>query len=225
MTVVLDAVKEVIVDEGTCIIKQGDNGDFMFICETGALECYVAKDGEEKMVKAVEPGDAFGELALLYNCPRAASVEAAVDCVVWQLDRQTFNHIVKDGATRKREKYEKFLGNVSLLNSMGPYEKGQVSDALKPEEFADGAVVMTEGEPGDKFYIVEDGSCVATKGGTEVMTYKAGDYFGELALMRNQPRAATITAKGSLKLLALDRRTFKRLLGPLEDLLGQKVYS
>lgn len=58
------------------------------------------------------------------------------------------------------------------------------------------------------------------------MSYKVGDYFGELALMKDQPRAATIKPKGGgCKVLSLDRRTFKRLLGPLGDLLKQKVYS
>ena len=49
--------------------------------------------------------------------------------------------------------------------------------------------------------------------------YKSGDYFGELALLKDEPRAASIIAKTDCKLLTLDRMAFKRLLGPLEDLL------
>merc|ERR1719482_2134927 len=148
MTVVLDAVKEVVVESGTRIIQQGDNGDFMFICETGKLECYVAKDGEEKMVKAVEPGDAFGELALLYNCPRAASVQAKEKAVCWQLDRETFNHIVKEAAAKKRERHINFFETVPLLNSVDAYGRSQVADALKPETYNKGDSIIKQGDLG-----------------------------------------------------------------------------
>ena len=61
------------------------------------------------------PGEAFGELALLYNAPRAASISASENSDLWALDRRTFNHIVKDSAQEKREKYEQFLTQVSIL--------------------------------------------------------------------------------------------------------------
>lgn len=57
--------------------------------------CIKQGDEEEKMLKVCEVGDVFGELALLYNVPRAASVEAKTDCTLLRLDRETFNHIVK----------------------------------------------------------------------------------------------------------------------------------
>lgn len=60
-------------------------------------------------MKEYNPGEAFGELALLYNCPRAATITAKTDSVLWSLDRKTFNYIVKDAAAKKREKFEEFL--------------------------------------------------------------------------------------------------------------------
>merc|ERR1719191_1602335 len=105
----------------------------MFIIEEGTVECFKTIDGAPKLVKTCATGDAFGELALLYNCPRAASVESRDHCVLWQLDRQTFNHIVKDAAAAKRQRYEGFLKSVPLFQSMEPYEIQQLVDALKPE--------------------------------------------------------------------------------------------
>merc|ERR1712232_424507 len=96
------------------------------------------QDGTTKTVKVCESGDVFGELALLYDCPRAASVKADGAVVLWRLDRDTFNHIVRDAAQRKRNKYDEFLSSVPLLVSMSPYERSQIADALRTETFDDG---------------------------------------------------------------------------------------
>ena len=57
------------------------------------------------------------------------------------------------------------------------------------------------------------------KASVEVKTYKAGDYFGELALIKGDPRAANVIATSDLRVISLDRNSFKRLLGPIEDIL------
>lgn len=62
-------------------------------------------------MKKYQPGEAFGELALLYNAPRAATIIADGDCILWELDRQTFTHIVKDSSRNKRARYEHLLAN------------------------------------------------------------------------------------------------------------------
>merc|ERR1719359_2834032 len=137
---------EVKASKGTRVIEQGENGDYLFIIESGAFDCKIKVDGADKVVKTCEAGDVFGELALLYNCPRAASVDAREACVLWQLDRDTFNNIVKEAAQKKRERYDAFLMKVPLLAGMDDYERSQLADALKSEEFAVGAVICREGD-------------------------------------------------------------------------------
>jgi len=216
--IVIGAMKEVVAEAVQRLINQGDAGDFLFVVESGKLDCI--KDGT--VVKTCMTGDVFGELALLYNNPRAASVEAQEKSILWQLDRDTFGHIVKQAASKKRARYDAFLCKVPLLASMDDYERSQLADALKSETFTDGATVVTQGEVGAKFYIIEEGEAVATKDGQQVMRYAVGDYFGELALIRNQPRAATVKCKdaGMVKLLSLDSASFKRLLN-VQDLLDR----
>jgi cAMP-dependent protein kinase regulator len=225
LKIIIGAMKEVQCEPKKRVINQGDDGAFLFVIESGTFDCLINKDGGEVVVKTCESGDFFGELALLYNCPRAASVESKEAAVVWQLDRDTFNHIVKDGAQKKRQRYDEFLSKVPILKSMDAYERSQLSDALISETLADGQTIMSQGEVGNKFYIIEEGEVLATKGGVQVMSYAAGDYFGELALLRNQPRAATCVCKGQCKLLSLDSASFKRLLNVSELLDRSAAYS
>lgn len=217
--IIIGAMKEVTVNQGERVINQGDAGDFLFVIESGDFDCMIKQaDGSEKVVKTCAAGDVFGELALLYNCPRAATVMSKSASVCWQLDRDTFNNIVKEAAQKKRERYDQFLAKVPLLGSMDAYERSQLADALRPETCKDGQNIMSQGEIGQKFYIVEEGAAYALKDGTNVMEYAVGDYFGELALIANQPRAATVVSRGDSKLLSIDKQSFNRLLN-VNDLL------
>eukprot|EP00927_Polykrikos_kofoidii_P060404 TRINITY_DN5539_c0_g1_i1.p1 TRINITY_DN5539_c0_g1~~TRINITY_DN5539_c0_g1_i1.p1 ORF type:complete len:332 (-),score=76.02 TRINITY_DN5539_c0_g1_i1:61-987(-) len=210
---IIGAMKEVVVEPKQRLIQQGDDGECLYVVESGAFNCIIKPaDGDEKIVKTCQVGDVFGELALLYNCPRAASVESVEGCVCWQLDRETFKHIVQDRAQQKRARYEDFLSKVPLLESLDAYDRSQIADGLRSESFVDGQTVVMQGEIGKRCYIVEEGEAIATKDGVEAMRHTVGDYFGELALLRNQPRATTVTSNGNLKVLSLDSRTFKSLL-------------
>eukprot|EP00919_Chromeraceae_sp_WS-2016_P069966 GHVR01165891.1.p1 GENE.GHVR01165891.1~~GHVR01165891.1.p1 ORF type:complete len:396 (+),score=106.82 GHVR01165891.1:192-1379(+) len=225
-TVVL-AMQEKTLQAKERPINQGEDGDCLYFVDKGELDCYIKlKDTDDEIcVKTCTEGDVFGELALLYNCPRAASVESRDESVVWILGRDTFNAIVKDSASKRRDLYDQFLSSVLLFNNMDAYERSKIADALNTEIFSEGEYIVKQGEAGDKFFLVEKGEAYATKSfapgepAKEVMQYKRGDYFGELALLKNEPRAANIIAKDFCRCASLNRASFKRLLGPLEDIL------
>jgi cAMP-dependent protein kinase regulator len=168
-------------------------------------------------------------LALLYNAPRAATISAKTEAELWSLDRNTFNHIVKNAASRKREKYEEFLKGVKILQNMDEYERSKLADAFKEEWYQPDQFVIREGEEGNTFYLIMSGEAIATKtlepgkAPVEVLRYNPGEYFGERALLKNEPRAANIIAKAQLQVVALDRHSFKRLLGPMEDILKRNL--
>jgi len=231
MNTVTMAFKEKQVASGARVIEQGDDGESMYLIEVGSVDCLIKKDGVEKVVKTCVAGDVFGELALLYNCPRAASVQATSDTTLWELDRETFNRIVKDAAAEKRNMYTDFLKKVPLFGNMSQYEIMTIADALKVDTFdAEGSLVIKQGGVGDKFFVVLEGECEAKKASSEdaepqwVMTHKVGDYFGELSLLKNELRAASVfTSAPNVKLLWMDRKTFKRLCGPIEDILTREA--
>ena len=233
LEIVIGAMEEKRFKSGEYVITQGDRGDCLYFVESGNLECYkqFSKGTDPVMVKKYQPGDSFGELALLYNAPRAASIKAVSDEVItWVLDRETFNNIVKDAAQKKREKYENFLKNVEILSTIDPYELMQISDAIKSATYQKDDYIIREGEMGDIFYILEEGQCIATKTlepgkpDTVIKEYGIGDYFGERALIKGEPRFANIIVKSeTAKVISLDRTSFKRLLGPIEDLLKRNI--
>jgi len=229
LATVIDAFKEDKRPPGSEVIKQFDeDADSLYLIESGNLAVFKKKDKKDahpgvQVYEYKEPGGVFGELALLYNCPRAATIRTINDCVLWSIDRETFNHLVKDAAARKRDLYDSFLKTVDLLKTLDPYERSKICDALKTKTFKAGEQVIRQGEAGNEFYIIEEGSAAAQKDGKEVMKYAPRSYFGELSLIKDQPRAATVVATSDMKVLLLDRAAFKRLLGPLDAILKDRA--
>jgi cAMP-dependent protein kinase regulator len=231
---VLDALSERSIPAPNIkVISQGDEGDYFYVVEQGDFDVYInssgslqpGPDGMGNKVGSISPGGSFGELALMYNAPRAATiVSASKGGVLWQLDRVTFRRILMTDAAEKRKMYEGFLEEVPLLSPLKPYERAKVADALESVKFSAGQNIITEGEPGDAFYLLEAGDAQAFKGGNDksLKDYKRGDFFGELALLDDKPRAASVVAKTDVKVAKLGRDGFKRLLGPVESIMKKR---
>merc|ERR1712128_200488 len=210
---------------GEIIIKQGNEGDNFYIIDQGEVEIYV--NGEK--VLNIGEGGSFGELALIYGTPRAATVKAASDVKLWGIDRDSYRRILMGSTIRKRKMYEEFLAKVSILENLDKWERLTVADALEAISFDDGEAVVKQGEPGDDFFIIVQGSASVTQfrsegeESQEVGHLGPSDYFGEIALMLDRPRAATVTAQGPLRCVKLDRARFERVLGPCPDILKRNI--
>ncbi|CAK7242958.1 MAG: hypothetical protein STHCBS139747_004462 [Sporothrix thermara] len=224
-----------IPTKGIKVITQGDSGDFFYVVEKGSFDVYVNSSGTLQAgpeglgpkVDTIAAGGSFGELALMYNAPRAATVMSAeASCTLWALDRLTFRRILMESTFARRRMYESFLEEVPLLATLTPYERSKIADALETQKFAPGATIIQEGDPGHSFYLVESGEAEAYKTGTDepVKQYQKGDFFGELALLNDAPRAATIVAKTDIKVATLGKSAFQRLLGPVEGIMRRTRY-
>lgn len=88
----------------------------------------------------------FGELALLYNMPRAATIKATSEGQLWALDRQTFRRILLKSAFRKRKMYEALINSVPMLKTLQPYERMNLADALIPKIFGSGERIIKQGK-------------------------------------------------------------------------------
>lgn len=221
---VIDAFEERKIQANQTVITQGAiEADEVYLVESGELDCSKKINEVETYLKTYISGQSFGELALLYNAPRAATIVSKTNCVLWALNRNCFNAIIRNSAIRKRGEYERFLQSVEILQTINQYEIGQLCDAIKVEIAPSGTKIITQNEEGNMFYFLEEGEAYATKliNGKEktVLEYKKGSYFGELSLLKDEPRAASVYAKIECRLLTLDRMTFKRILGPLQVIL------
>ncbi|TDL29255.1 protein kinase A regulatory subunit [Rickenella mellea] len=256
-TGVLNAMQEVRVPPGEVVIRQGDVGEYFYVVEDGLLDCFILPDplpppeltsSQDKFVqpgthpefgrKVAEctPGKSFGELALMYGHPRAATVLSIEPSTLWRLDRITFRTIILKAAHKRRTMYEHFLSTVPLLSSLEPEERSKIADALTSRVYADGEDVVKQGEIGDTFFFVEEGEVVVTQRNAdgdepvEVGRHGKGEYFGELSLLSRGPRAATVSAvrrtdpnQPKLKVATLEAAAFTRLLGPLRGVMGRRA--
>ncbi len=191
----LRAVKEAMFpvskEEDEVIIKQGDDGDNFYIIESGNVDVYLDQgDGDSSnLVNSYCDGDSFGELAIMYNAPRAATCIARDGAVkLWALDRSSFKVILMKAAISKRQLYKAFLREVPILSEMTEHEILTIADALHEDTFEDGTTICEEGESGDRFYIIKQGSVICKKklnNGIfeEVAHLEKGSYFGEVSLV------------------------------------------
>ncbi|CDO94280.1 unnamed protein product [Kluyveromyces dobzhanskii CBS 2104] len=213
---VINSLEEKSIAQGEEIIKQGSEGDYFYIVEDGTVEFYV----NNQKVNTSGPGSSFGELALMYNSPRAATVLAATDCILWALDRLTFRRILLGGSFKKRILYDDLLKNIPILKSLSTYDRAKLADALDTEYYEAGQTIIKEGDTGENFYFIEYGEADVLKKGKDVIAKLGkGDYFGEVALLNDLPRQATVTATTRTKVATLGKSGFQRLLGPVVDVL------
>jgi len=234
------------IKEGQMVIEESDlNADYFYVVESGRFEIFVREGEEEgggtsaenallhvetKVLNVVSQGGSFGELALLYFVPRAATVKALTDATVWVIDRGNFKDILMKVSDNKIKEYVRYLNDVSILDTLLETEKKALAKALVEMHFTQGEDVVTQDEPGNTFYIMYEGTVDIVKDGAVLNTLEASvsrgtaQFFGEKALLENEKRGATVTVKSrTAKCLVLDRDSFDMLLGPLSEIIqGQR---
>jgi len=225
---VLDAMfeRKTAVDEH--VIDQGDDGDNFYIIDEGIFDIYVKIDGADKKVGAYNNKGSFGELALMYNTPRAATIVSNTEGIIWALDRVTFRKIVLKAAYKRRQMHETLLGKVPMLAHLNEFERMNVADALESIPFQDGDLIIKQGDEAQNMFFIEKGVVVVkilddSGVDVEVTKLEDGAYFGELALVTHKPRAASIYAQGRATVASLDLLAFERLLGSCVDVMKRNI--
>ena len=213
---------------GATILRQGDPADAFYILAAGRVEVLREVPGREpQVVDRLARGAYFGEVGLLHGGTRTATVrvvpEQAAEVLV--LDRDTFRALVTTSdlasaeiALLVRQRTVK-LNLAAALPALTPDQLGRLSLEVAVRRYPAGVTIIREGEVPDQFYVLRRGQVdVVTQDATghEVVLERLepGDYFGEIGLLQNRRRTATVraTAAGAVEVLALERAAFLRLM-------------
>ncbi len=233
--VLVDAFEPQETSKNKTILKQGNISEEFYILEGGEAEVWQTPEdgGEARKLMTYEDGSeaSFNDLALLYSSKNAATVKASGNgpVKVWVLQQDVFRKVVGQAHINQYEQRINFLKDVKILRTVTDVERQIIAGALQPVEYNAGQVIMRQGDKGDVFYIIVKGEVVCTQQDTpqtapkEVLRLNDGGYFGEIALLTNRPRQATVTAVRHTKILKLDRSRFKRLVGSLKEILRRNL--
>eukprot|EP00588_Corethron_pennatum_P031647 CAMPEP_0194346156 /NCGR_PEP_ID=MMETSP0171-20130528/105264_1 /TAXON_ID=218684 /ORGANISM="Corethron pennatum, Strain L29A3" /LENGTH=1009 /DNA_ID=CAMNT_0039113245 /DNA_START=182 /DNA_END=3211 /DNA_ORIENTATION=+ len=210
----INAMQPEIVKAGSAIINQGDVGDYFYVVADGQIHFVV--NGVN--VGSATRGASFGELALLYDSPRAATCIANSDCQLWKVDQKTFRYMLANNTATNQRGIMHVLKKVEFFDGLDAAALNKVADALTSIVFQDGEKIINKGDVGEVFYIVREGCAKATQIGLGDSSfvdqeYTVGMWFGERALLTGEPRAAISLLSGKSPAFVSAVKLSRKFLG------------
>ncbi|XP_016940545.3 cGMP-dependent protein kinase 1 isoform X2 [Drosophila suzukii] len=217
---VINAMAPASYKKHSLIIHEHEEGSEIYVSAEGQYD--VIRGGQ--LVANFGPATVFGELAILYNAPRQATIQAATDARVWKITRETFRAIMQISGSREREENLQFLRSAPFLQEFDQSLLLKVVDLLQRKFYETDSCIVREGEVGNEFYIIRCGTVTIKKRDEQqqeqiVAKRKRGDYFGEQALLNADVRQASVYADApGTEVLMLDREAFISYLGTIKQL-------
>ena len=202
---------------GKTLYTQGSSGNFWYIVHSGQLNKFM----DDKLVSTINPGDSFGEHALMNNSPRSNTIVAVTDCKLWVLKRQVFKKILEFIFTLNYEQNKKFLEGINI--PLDSTIKAIMANNLIQEIYKAGQYIFKEGELGGCMYIIKEGEVECIKGDKVVRVLKQGDNFGQKALLEDAKRSLDVKAKTDCKMYSISSDFFQTQFG--ENFREQLYFS
>ncbi|CCI41941.1 unnamed protein product [Albugo candida] len=226
-------MERIEVSKGQIVIQQGDAGDRFYIVESGQYQVSVQNDKIASVVHTYKESmeqearhASFGELALMHDAPRTSSVTALSSGALWAIDCRAFRRVFMKAPTPV---LIQTLQNVDILKTVSYARLECLANNLTEVIFQDGEYVIRQGDVGNTFYVIKEGTVSCTiveedaitkkKESRQVLRLKENQYFGERALLKEVPRAANVISVGRTKLLQIARREFEQILGSLQEMI------
>uniref|UniRef100_H3AQF9 Protein kinase cGMP-dependent 3 n=1 Tax=Latimeria chalumnae TaxID=7897 RepID=H3AQF9_LATCH len=207
-SMMVDGLSQREQQKGEYIITEGSEGNTMYIVAEGSLLVSQAN----RLLRKLQKGDVFGELAILYNCKRTATVTAMTDVKLWCIERQTYRAIMTSKSKRKREQIMGFLKGAKTMKGLSDAQLSKIIDCMEECKFQPNKAIVQEGDEGKTFYIILRGEVRVTKTISgqqrQIRLLGEGDHFGELALIRKIRRTATCMAVGEVTCISIDKETY-----------------
>ncbi|HXY60459.1 MAG TPA: peptidase domain-containing ABC transporter [Chthoniobacterales bacterium] len=233
-------LREEHYDFGDLIVEQDDPADAFYILTNGrARALKITSDGEEIPLGVLKPGDSFGEAALAEGGKRAATVRCSTAVDVLRIDRNDFLQLVAQAPDLRH--YIEMIGRNRAVQSFlyqfsnfgrlpGPALRSMI-DHLLPVGFAKGDLIIRQGDAAGPMYVIEKGRARAFIGDgngqqRNVAFYREGDFFGELSILNNSPRAASVEAFTDCRAFALEPKAvldLRKRFPEFDKLLAERL--
>jgi CRP-like cAMP-binding protein/Zn-dependent protease len=200
---------------GKSVFRQGDRPDAFYVVRQGVLHV-VEEDldsGKEGVLRTLGRGESFGELGLVDGAPRTATVRAVVDAELFGVDEATFDRLLSD--TIHVPEFAKTFQHAAELRQIPSFAALSADDIAEVLEHGDwvnvapGETIIQQGAEGDAFYAIRSGQVEVYKDGEPTGSLGPGSHFGEVALLMDVPRTATVIATTPARLFRLDREGFE----------------
>lgn len=229
---VLDTMIAHRLPDGAMVVREGEIGASFFLIARGEVRVYRTDiQGRETELARLHDGSLFGEMALIHAAPRTASVQVVGECDLLEVTRDGIASLASemDAVAVALDRFcrDRLLNNLLATAPLfRPFSRKQRTDLLKRftgHEVAPGTAVLREGDPGRGLYVLLSGEVDVTKrgeGGEEVLlaNLKAGEVFGEIALVKGGEATATVTAARQSTILFLDKVYFQRLVSAIPEM-------
>ncbi len=209
---------------GQPVVNAGDDADAFYVVYSGRARVIATNNvGEEVTVGTLTRGNSFGEQGLLTHSPRNFTIRAASDLALLRLDKKDFDSLLGK-QPGLREYFDSYISEISIRNflklctafaPLSPQEMRDLLNSMEIKEYAAGERIIREGEAGDAFYLLRSGSAevIRESDNNKVLNrLKAGDSFGELALLTGQVRAASIITSEPSSVFRLNKTDFDRII-------------
>lgn len=220
----IGALAEAVHDETypsmTNVIREGAEAKFFYVVRSGDLSVQRRdEDGTLHRLAKLGPRDHFGEAGILELATRNASVRVGPTrpAQVMRFERDTFERIIsphisdfrgRQLMSSRRTRLESF----DVFKRLGPEDLERLAHAITEHRVPAQTVVVRQGDPGDRFYLVVAGRLAVVRDGINVATLHEGDFFGETALLFTQERTATVLAESDAAVWSVDGSAFRELL-------------
>ena len=204
--------------EGKPVVRQGERARGFYVVRSGTLQVVEElPGGGERALRVLGTGESFGELGLVGTAPRAATVRALERSEVFEIDKGTFDHLLAqsvhlpDFGPTVQAAME--LRELPAFDQLELDELSEVLEHGSWRSLTPGEVVIEQGQVGDTFYALGSGKVDVLRDGELVGTLGPGEYFGEIALLLEVPRTASVVARTPGRVFELEREGFDRLVG------------
>ncbi|KAM4616835.1 cGMP-dependent protein kinase 1 [Polymixia lowei] len=216
---IMDFMYSTTINRGCCVIQEGAKGALAYVLDEGRME--VTKDGQKLLT--IEPGNMFGDLALLYSCNHPYTISALTDSKLWVIDRRSFQTVLMESGLRSLSHSMQLLSSVPFLQSLPEDVIMNMSDLMEETHYTEGDYIIQQGTTGDTFYIISKGQVKVTEktSGSEepvlLSKLSGGQWFGEKALWGDDVRTVSVIAAGDVTCLVINREAFKNVIGGVVD--------